>query len=69
MGCRTGFYLLTADMSYAQVLQLLKESFLIALTFKEIPGNKREECGNYLEHDLNDALKECENYLKILNSL
>ena len=69
MGCRTGIYLLTADMSYAQVLQLLKESFLIALTFKEVPGNKREECGNYLEHDLNDALKECENYLKILNSL
>lgn len=69
MGCRTGFYLLTADMNYAQVLQLLKESFLIALTFKEVPGNKREECGNYLEHDLNDALKECENYLKILNSL
>lgn len=69
MGCRTGFYLLTVNMGYNEVLSLLKESFLSALAFKEIPGNKREECGNYLEHDLNDALKECKNYLEILNSL
>ena len=68
-GCRTGFYLLTVNMGYDEVLSLLKESFLLALTFKEIPGNKREECGNYLEHDLNDAVCECKNYLEILNSL
>lgn len=69
MGCRTGFYLLTVNMGYDEVLSLLKESFIMALTFKEIPGNKREECGNYLEHDLNDAVCECKNYLEILNSL
>ena len=69
MGCRTGFYLLTVNMDYDEVLSLLKESFIMALTFKGIPGNKREECGNYLEHDLNDAVCECKNYLEILNSL
>jgi S-ribosylhomocysteine lyase len=69
MGCRTGFYLLTVNLTYAEVLSLLKESFAVALTLTEIPGAKREECGNYLEHDLPDALRECENYLAILNTL
>lgn len=69
MGCRTGFYLLTVNMDYAQVLELLKQSFALALTFKDVPGNKREECGNYLEHDLPDALYECKNYLEILNNI
>ncbi|MDE6356481.1 MAG: S-ribosylhomocysteine lyase [Clostridia bacterium] len=69
MGCRTGFYLLTTGMDYGQVLTLLKSSFNLALTFTEVPGNKREECGNYLEHDLNGALNECKNYLEILNNL
>ena len=69
MGCRTGFYLLTVNLDYAQVLKLLKESFALALKFEEVPGNKREECGNYLEHNLADALRECAGYLEILNAL
>lgn len=69
MGCRTGFYLLTVNLGYGELLELLKQSFKAALTFKEVPGNKREECGNYLEHDLKDALRECRQYLQILNDL
>lgn len=69
MGCRTGFYLLTVNLHYEQVLDLLKESIAVALTFTEVPGNKREECGNYLEHDLDGAKRECEKYLEILKSL
>ena len=69
MGCRTGFYLLTAGLDYTQVLKLLKQSFTAAAAFTEIPGSKREECGNYLEHDLNDAIHECKKYLEILNNL
>lgn len=69
MGCRTGFYLLTVNLGYGELLELLKQSFEAALTFKEVPGNKREECGNYLEHDLKDALRECRQYLQILNDL
>ncbi len=69
MGCRTGFYLLTADMEYPEVLALLKESFARALTFTEVPGSQKKECGNYLEHDLQGALDECAAYLKVLEGL
>ena len=69
MGCRTGFYLLTVNLSYAQALALLKESIPQALALDEIPGAKREECGNYLEHDLQDAKKELQAYLAVLEKL
>lgn len=69
MGCRTGFYLLTVNLDYARLLPLLKRSFAEALEFDEVPGGKREECGNYLEHDLDGAKRECKKYLEILESL
>ena len=69
MGCLTGFYLLTVNMNYAEVLSLLKECFALALNIEEIPGNKREECGNYLFHDLDLAKDECKKYLEILKRL
>ena len=69
MGCRTGFYLLTVNLGYSEVLELLKQSCLLALGLDEIPGNKREECGNYLEHDLADARREIAAYLQILQNL
>ncbi len=69
MGCRTGFYLLTLHLDYRQVLKLLKECIPVALALDEIPGNKREECGNYLEHDLNGAKCELENYLTVIEKL
>jgi len=69
MGCRTGFYLLTLRMSYGEVLSLLKESIPVALALEEIPGAKREECGNYLEHDLPEAKRELKEYLTILENL
>ena len=54
MGCRTGFYLLVRDtLSHAQAIALVKESMAFVRDFEgEIPGTKKEECGNYLEHDL-----------------
>lgn len=69
MGCLTGFYLLTVNLNYGEVLNLLKENFSLALFTKEVPGNKREECGNYLFHDLDGALNECKKYLEILINL
>lgn len=69
MGCRTGFYLLTVNLAEGEVLTLLKKSLKTALTLDEVPGSKREECGNYLEHDLNGAKAEIEKYLKILESI
>ena len=57
MGCRTGFYLLLRDtVAYADAIALVKESMAFARDFNgEIPGNKKEECGNYLDHDLQGA--------------
>jgi len=57
MGCRTGFYFLVRDgMTHTQAIALVKESMAFARDFVgEIPGNKKEECGNYLDHDLDGA--------------
>lgn len=69
MGCRTGFYLLTVSLTRGEVLKLLKDCLAVALDLQEIPGSKREECGNYLEHDLADAKREIAAYLEILRKI
>lgn len=69
MGCRTGFYLLTVRLGREEVLALLKECIPAALALDEIPGAKREECGNYLAHDLAGAKRELEEYEKVLEAL
>ncbi len=69
MGCRTGFYLLTVNMDYVQVKELLEKSCEKCLEFTEIPGSKREECGNYLEHDLTEGLEEIKIYSEILKNI
>ena len=57
MGCRTGFYLLVRDsVSHKDAIQLVQDAFAFVASFEgEIPGTKRWECGNYLEHDLTGA--------------
>lgn len=54
MGCRTGFYLLVRDsVSHVSAIELVKQSMAFIKDFAgEIPGNTRQECGNYLDHDL-----------------
>lgn len=69
MGCRTGFYLLTYGIPDGEIKPMLEDCFRQALTFTEIPGSKREECGNYLEHDLDGAKAECRKYLAVLESI
>lgn len=68
MGCRTGFYLLTLRLSYEEVLALLKTCIPEAMALEEVPGSRREECGNYLEHDLEGAKGELASYLTILKA-
>ena len=69
MGCRTGFYFLTVNMDFEEVKTLLISSLEKSLEFTEVPRNKREECGNYLEHDLETAKTECKKYLEVLKKL
>lgn len=60
MGCRTGFYFLTRDtLPKEDSIQLIKETFQFIANYQgEIPGTTIEECGNYLDHDLETAKKE-----------
>lgn len=68
MGCRTGFYLLVRDrMTHQQAIALVQDSFRFIAGFEdEIPGSRKEECGNYLEHDLTAAKKTAKELLKVL---
>lgn len=68
MGCRTGFYLLLRDsINRGQALELVQKAFLFIRDFEgEIPGSRREECGNYREHDLPGAKKIAADMTEIL---
>ena len=67
MGCRTGFYFLTTGLSDADSLVLIKEVVKQAMNHQgDIPGNSRIECGNYLEHDLEQALLDLKAYYEVI---
>ena len=68
MGCRTGFYLLLRDaVSGPEAIRLVQEAFGFIRDFEgEIPGSRREECGNYREHNLAGARRTAEDMLKVL---
>ncbi len=69
MGCRTGFYLIVRDsVTHTEAIELVRESMAFISGFEgEIPGNKREECGNYLDHDLPSAKKSALDMLSVLD--
>ena len=69
MGCRTGYYLLTVNLSFDEVKTLLIDACAAALELEDIPGNKKEECGNYLEHDLAMAKEDIAEYAKLLATI
>ncbi len=63
MGCRTGFYLLTVNLSHSEAIELIKETVLFISEYEgKIPGTDIKECGNYKEHDLSGAKKLCREY-------
>lgn len=68
MGCRTGCYFLVRDtITPAKVIELVKSAFKFISNFEgEIPGSKKEECGNYLDHNLPLAKEEGAKMCKIL---
>lgn len=70
MGCRTGFYLLLRDtVGKERVIALVKDSFAFISHFQgEIPGSRREECGNYREHDLEGARETARDMLQVLET-
>lgn len=66
MGCRTGFYLILAgDLDSSSIVDLVKEMFTFIRDFEgEIPGAKPDECGNYLDQNLNMAHFLARRYLE-----
>ena len=68
MGCRTGFYLLVRGRENGEVLSALKDALLRTLENTEgMFGASREECGNYLELDIDAAKRECKRYLEVIS--
>ncbi len=69
MGCQTGFYLLVRNESPEKVLEIIRSTLVKIIEHNdEIFGNKREECGNYRNLNLEAAQIEAERYLNVLNS-
>ncbi len=65
MGCRTGFYAIFAgDLTSRDILPLIKDAFAFMADYEgEIPGSKRAECGNCLDHNLAYCKWEAKKFL------
>ena len=68
MGCRTGFYFVVRDkLNCDTVIRLINETCEFIASFDgEIPGSKRVECGNYLDHNLQKANNYAKEYLQVI---
>ena len=69
MGCQTGFYLLVRNADNDEVLaEVIRVLRAIIDHSKDMPGNTREECGNYKNLDMGAAKVEAKRYLDCLLS-
>ena len=70
MGCRTGFYFLVRDkISHTDALKIMIGTMEFIIDFEgEIPGSKKEECGNYLAHSLSGAKEIAKDMLPVLKN-
>lgn len=67
MGCRTGFYFLVRDLENLTALNLITDTIKFIADYEgDIPGATKIECGNYLEHNLEEAKNECKKMYKII---
>ena len=64
MGCQTGFYLLVRNANNDEVFDAVVDTLRKIIEHDaEIFGKVKEECGNYLNLDLEAAKRECKSYL------
>lgn len=68
MGCRTGFYLIfKGKREVSEVKEYVKDCMKYIISYEgTIPGASKEECGNYLDLNLDMAKYYAKAYLKIL---
>ncbi len=66
MGCRTGFYLILAgDYESKDIVKLMVSMYEFIRDFTDkVPGAAPEECGNYLDMNLDMAKYLADKYLK-----
>ena len=71
MGCRTGFYLITAGKYPIDFIRdIMIDLFSFTADFEgDIPGATPEECGNYSDMDLPAAKNRAKKYLEILKKI
>ncbi|MBQ4254225.1 MAG: S-ribosylhomocysteine lyase [Erysipelotrichaceae bacterium] len=70
MGCRTGFYLLTRDtMPKEEAIRLTRDSMKFISEFEgRMPGSERCQCGNYLDHNVEEARAVAKDMLEVLKN-
>lgn len=69
MGCQTGFYLLVRNSDNLETLEVIKSVLGKIIAHEgDVPGAKREECGNYKNLDLESAKTEARRYLTALEN-
>lgn len=69
MGCRTGFYFLLRGVEKVEAYTYTVWCVEKCLEFSTIPGNGKQECGNYQEHDLVEARIRLKKYLEVLQKI
>lgn len=70
MGCRTGFYVIfEGSLTSREILPIMRALFHWIVEFNgPLPGASAEECGNYLDHNLEMARWEAQRFLEVLNN-
>ncbi len=69
MGCQTGFYLLTKDVTDEKVLEITMDILGKIISYDgEMPGSSAVECGNYRNLNTDAARLECAGYLEVLKN-
>lgn len=69
MGCQTGFYLLVRNSDDNETLGVVISTLERIIAHEgDVPGAKREECGNYKNLDLESARAEARRYLSALKN-
>lgn len=69
MGCLTGFYVIMKGLDHKAAIDAVKEATHFTANFTgEIPGSKKEECGNYMMHDLDKAKKDAAEFYEAIKN-
>lgn len=67
MGCRTGFYLITRNLTGQPLVDLVIDTYRYIAAFEgPIPGASAKECGNYRDLSLAGAKEQAKLYLQAI---